>query len=335
MGWPAFQDYLNRIRNSRRNFALLAGLILCLDILLILFFPYPENTYFYTRDTGNWSQEDWAQDRELFWMPKDRFKPQLKQIENSKAKKMIWMFGGSILTPHLANTCFPEQLQNCHGDEYRVVNFGTGGYSSYQSLILLERMLKKGKPELVICSNAYNDRSLAPATDRQMILRNNMWSTAAMFYLRKSRIVSLWWRILENLTGTYEFTPDDRSKFVRRAEPDEYEGNLAQMVRITSEKGIPLLFVTQASSDKAQAKTIAPYFARMKQQATTNPHVSFLDVRPEFEQVFNESYGEVPESYVGIKSNLLFVDLCHYNDRGHKIVGRKVCEFIRNSVPTF
>lgn len=322
-------DIPGRVQRNWKNLVMLVGMIPCLDILLIVFFPYPENSYFYTRDTGNWSQKEWAQDRELFWMPRDGFKSQVKQIENSKTKKMIWIFGGSILTAHQTSTNFPEQLEQCLGESYLVVNFGTGGYSSYQSLTLLKRMLKKAKPDIVICSNGYNDKSPAPATDRQMALRNNRWSTIAMFYLRKSRLVSLWWRILENLTGMYEYTPDDRSKFVRRAEPDHFESNLAQMVRLTSKQGIPLLFVSQASSDRALAKTIAPYFELMEMQAASNPHVYFLDIRTEFEHVFNETIGEVPKTYIDSQSNLLFVDLCHYNDRGHKIVGQKLCGFIK------
>ncbi len=308
---------------------MLAGAIVLLDFALAIFLPYPENTYFYSRENkGSWSQDNWAQDRELFWKPRDGFKSQKLKIKNSKEQKTIWIFGGSILTSHNTSTNFTKETQSCLGDQFRVINFGTGGYSSYQSMVLLRRMLNIGKPDIVVCCHGYNDQSLAPATDRQMALRNNRLSTRTMFYLRKSRLVSLWWKILENLFGIYEFTPEDRSEFVRREEPDQYESNLTAIMGEAKKKAIPLVFVSQASSDMALAKNIKPYFKIMERLAKQNTSVYFVDVRPNFQEVFDRISGGIPVTYSD-KSHLLFVDLCHYNEQGHKIVGNKLCEFFQ------
>jgi len=314
-----------RIWRNRFHFLVLAVAVLIADLGLRVVFPEPTSTYFFARGKGLW-----AEDRELFWVPHDRFEDQLETMEKTASDRLVLGFGGSVVTDDKASTNFLRLLGDCLGDPFVVANFGTGGYTSHQSLILFKRMVELKKPRFAVVCHGFNDMSNAPASDARMAERNARFSTNVLYYLTKSKIVAVFRRVLWKARGYDPYDEKNFEHFERRVQVPEFKANLDGFARVAREKEFPLVLVSQANPDRAIVDALTPYFAEMERVAKSNPHVYYLDVKPTILGMYEEKFGGIPEHIQSGVSRYLYMDLCHLNDRGHHIVADLLCDFVKD-----
>jgi len=84
----------------------------------------------------------------------------LQNYSQTNNKPEIWVFGDSFVNGQSLNDnqTFPWALQEKF-PQYRIVNYGVGGYSTVQSLFQFKEALKKKKPALVIlCYSDFLDQ---------------------------------------------------------------------------------------------------------------------------------------------------------------------------------
>lgn len=311
------------LRRYWRSISLLIALLIALELILRVLFPQPVHTYFY-----GLAGEKWIDDPELFWIPPDRHEHPISLAKATNPERLIYAFGGSILTNHLAGTNFLTELQKCLGRDYAVANFATGGYSSYQSLALFQRMLAKKTPRIVIASHGYNDRSLGIDADTAMAKRNQRAAVRLLFLLSHAKIVQVWRRLMWKVMGYDPYKVNPSSPGLKnRVSFAEYSKNLEKYVHLCKKHGSYLVFVSQAFPDQAVLDSTDPYFVKMKEIAGQHDHVYFLDIRPTIIRQYQQHGGGLSANWYGEKS-LLFNDQCHYNDRGHRLVGKLLCDFL-------
>lgn len=318
-------SFRQRFKRNRRFFLILIGLFLLVEFILSQVGIRPEYTYFYTKsDSGFWNE-----DPELFWIDSENIQSNLKQINGISSDKLIYCFGGSIVRGDFADTNFCREAEYCLPDGYKVVNFATSGYTSHQSLILFERMLKEKRPGLTIVCHGWNDVSNGPASDIQMALRNSRLSTKALYLASRSRLVQLWRRLMRKTIMPDPYSEDTIPSWVRRVETDQFRINLSRFRGLAMENDVRLLFMSQGVPGTQDGKWLEPYFNIMQDAAKNSETVRYLDVQPFLAGLSMEKFGAVPTDSGTREAGYLYIDLCHLNEFAHKQVGRRLCDFIK------
>lgn len=313
-----------KVSRYKRSLLLLLAAFILVELVLHLLMPYPEFSYFYTNETSYWDE-----DPELFWVQRGSFAQEKHEMKKRLSQSLVYTFGGSILTSHGADTNFPDVLGHCLGDDFSVINFGTGGYTSHQSLILYRRMIQYKKPGVVVFCHGFNDMGNAPASDIEMAGRNAKISTHVLYYLSKSRLVSLWRKLLRPALGNNPYQAVNKSDYVVRVPVNEFRENLKQVIFESGETDFPLVFLSQASPDRAMAKQLNDYFTVMEDLAKLYSNVYYLDIREVFNRKYQQEVGGQPMYFDQKTSKLLFVDLCHLNNEGHKLAAQLLCDFLK------
>lgn len=324
MGGKIKSFYL-RFRKNRKHLLILVGIIVFIDLVLRIPYPVPEYTYFHAHEPSFWGE-----DPELLWIDAKMVPLLTKRIRKERSERLIYLFGGSIPTSHRTQINFPTVLQHKLGDSAAVINFATGGYTSFQSLGLYKRIIKEKHPATVIVCHATNDSANGPLSDAQMAKRNERFGTKVLYYLSKSRIISLMRRMTKRAVNYGEYDPyssDMHEGFFRRVDIDEHRKNMEQFARIAREGGSDLVFLTQGNVAKSEIRNLENYFAIQKEVADAYSWVYYLDVRPEVTKVVEKELGALPE-YYSDKFSSLFVDWCHLSDEGHRFIGAMLYEFL-------
>lgn len=253
----------------------------------------------------------------------------MKLIKDSGSDKLVYCFGGSIVRGDFASTNFCKELEKCLPDGYQVVNFATSGYTSHQSIILFERVLKTKKPILTIVSHGWNDVTNGPASDIQMAHRNSRLDTKVLYFLSHSRLVQILRRTLRT-----HFMPDPYSittipNWERRVETDQFHINLGKFMALAIKNNFHLLFMSQGMPEAAVGKSLEPYFEIMVRASLSSKKVHYLDVRPFLDDLSIAKFGATPANCGSAEAAYLFLDLCHLNDFAHEQVGRVLCDYLK------
>ncbi|MCZ7584423.1 MAG: GDSL-type esterase/lipase family protein [Deltaproteobacteria bacterium] len=296
------------------------------EFVLRVVFPEPLFTYFYGP-----SDKVWDEDRELFWTPKDHYASQWTQIENLPADRLAYGLGGSIVMAHHVDEPFYMIAQKCLRGSPAIVNFGTHGFTTHQSLVMLKRALARKKPRLVLVSHGFNDLANAPASDRAMAERNARAATRLLHFMSGSKIFESLRRAVRAATGFDPYGKSDEFNVTRRVPIGAYGANLRAMVRLTADNGIPLVLISQANPDAAIVASLEPYFAVMERVAEAHKNVYYLDVRPEIIGRYTAEFGGLPPHLDDKISPYLYLpgDPCHLNADGHRVVGELLCKFLK------
>lgn len=312
----------------RRSIFILLGLVALLEIVLRLLLPLPVPTYYY-----GLAGEIWDEDPELFWIPRRHYADEIRRLREADPARLVYAFGGSILTNHRADTNFPDELVRLLPESYTVVNFATGGYSSYQTLVNYQRMRALRVPALVLAGFGYNDRDVAKASDVDMALHNQRFSVKTLRFLSRSKIVQVWRRLLWQATGydPYAMNPS-HPDFVRRVDLPNFNRNLRELADLTARDGTRLVLVAEANLDPAVRRDLDPYFAAMEKLAAERPHVYFFDPRPVVFGRYLEKLGAIPGYPTERPETLLLhVDACHYNNEGHRLIAGALAAFLKEN----
>jgi lysophospholipase L1-like esterase len=232
------------------------------------------------------------------------------------------------------NKTYPAQLQSllskhCSGNTIiEVINAGVPGYSSFQGLQYLRKIIGEIDPDLVTIYFGRNDRRLMPPEwqgrqDCEQAAHRGIISSI-QGYLKHLKIYQLnGWIVLtlRNLfpensdTETEEHLQPDESPLEdtrMRVSADDYADNIRKMVRLTEDAGAtPFLLTTPVNPH-----TIGNYNDVLKRTAVElDAHL--LDIAADFEAKGVSAY--------------LFDD-CHPNPEGNRLIAEKIYNQISRMV---
>ena len=136
-----------------------------------------------------------------------------------------------------------ELIDICPGVE--CLNFAMAGYTSYQGRILLESVLPRLDPDLVVASFGWNDRWLAYGeVDEKKIIRPPASSVARAF----GQVYSRWRALQLARKALAPLLGDAKLLDLQRVPPESFKDNLVRIGRMCSERKIPVIFATEPSS---------------------------------------------------------------------------------------
>ncbi len=173
------------------------------------------------------------------------------KFSNSTKKKILFVgdsntFGNDspvdAIFPSLVDSLLPDAVS---------FNLGSPGYSSYQGKILLERMLTKLRPNVVVISFNYNDRRYvlhpSDADSKETFQRNYELARRQELIAMLER--SYAFRAVRAAVRAFGLISEERilpvhvDSLVARVSPEHYRSNLTEMVIAAQQKGIPVLFL--------------------------------------------------------------------------------------------
>ncbi|MEO8166964.1 MAG: SGNH/GDSL hydrolase family protein, partial [bacterium] len=173
------------------------------------------------------------------------------KFSDSTKKKILFVgdsntFGNDspvdAIFPSLVDSLLPDAVS---------FNLGSPGYSSYQGKILLERMLPKLRPDVVVISFNFNDRRYvlhpADADSKETFQRN--YDLARRQELIATLEKSYTFRAVRAAVRMFGVISEERilpvrvDSLVARVSPEQYRSNLTAMVIAAQRKEIPVLFL--------------------------------------------------------------------------------------------
>ena len=273
--------------------------------------------------------KQYAEDRELFWVHKTNYESMPNLIREAHSKHVVFVFGGSIAVG-LAETM--QTALRADGLSIDCMNLGCGGYTSYQSLILLKRFLSVRIPEAALVCNGYNDSRPAFMDYRAQAELNGRFSRRALFMMNKSRLFTLYRRfLLKTFAGN---SIKDMKPTAQCVPLDQYKDNLREFAKTAKAKGAIPIMVTQAMPNRADELILVPYFQAMEEVAGQTG-AAFVDVRPAFAKAMADAGLSQVESYdneaefLKAASSLWGDSACHPSVAGYALMGREVMKVMK------
>lgn len=222
---------------------------------------------------------------------------------------------------------FREALQRCHTVE--VITAAASGWTSTHERILIENRLTELEPDLVISLSGHNDAFFGSFD------KNILWSRGFQddyYFLLTNSLLSC--------NFDLAFPPDEPGKepgvdaevMARRLlhnvrlaqaalEPTGacYVWALQPILAATRK---PLTSREQAMAKRAGQDRLLPVYARMREILSTfeSAGFAFLDLTDVFDHLDRQTD--------------VFVDGCHFGDRGHDLIARALADRILASTPT-
>jgi lysophospholipase L1-like esterase len=255
----------------------------------------------YKRFGANYEAEDieyYDKDAELFW----KFKPNqvirswwvpkahinslgLRGDEIGKEnKKAIYVlcvgdsgiFGWAVNDSQTFPSVLEQELKKKFTTEnIKVINAGVPAYSSYQGVILLERLLKHIKPKIVIFAFGRNDHNdTVYMTDKQRKrlpaiitnLHSLLLNTRAYqwFYMQTTMYMLIYKRD--------QFYGGQNRKQTVRVPLADFEINIRKAAEISRDNGATLYLITRAQ--------MPAYTEIMRNLSKKIAHIKFIDLKP-------------------------------------------------------
>jgi lysophospholipase L1-like esterase len=229
------------------------------------------------------------EDPDLFWVPRDADLPgHLAEIAAYRGKNLVVTLGGSVVASHPSNPGFVERaLERATAAGYAVrgVNLAQGGYTTHHSRVLLDRVLATGRaPDLVVLCNGVNDMAGAVGvTHKENARRNHSLARRVLFALNRSRLFALYRDRLLSLRS--RATPPEAPAFVPAVPLADFEANVEAIAQRLEAAGRPLVLVSEPRALRASDRDLAPYGDVLARVAARRARVTFVDLRPRFEEL--------------------------------------------------
>jgi|GEM_PF-3287859 len=157
----------------------------------------------------------------------------------------------------------------------KVINAGVPGYSSYQGVILLERLLKHIRPKIIIFAFGRNDHNdTVYITDTQ---RRHLPAIAADFnsFLLNTRVYQWFYMRVTLYMFRHKhdrfFGGQDKKNIVR-VPLEDFEANLIKAAEISKNSGAILYLIPRAQ--------VPAYAEIMRELAKKNDNVKFVGLEP-------------------------------------------------------
>ncbi len=202
------------------------------------------------------------------------------------------------------------------GTRYSVTNAGVWGYSSYQGLQQLKKILAY-EPDMVTISFGSNDAMLVTVPDTQFT------STFFESIIGKTRVGQAVIQLYGNIeAGGQEI---DEGALVRRVSLEQYRDNLREIARICKTNGIECVFLTRPfigdcedhERPKLWWKHFAPRYVDATIEAGRENDVMVVDIHSHFKD-----------------SEDLFADESHFTTLGHSLAAEFIYGRIKPLLPS-
>lgn len=244
------------------------------------------------------------------------------KVEKNKDTYRIVVLGDSIsfglgvdlhqTFPYLLQTYLSERTKN-HQSKVEIINAAVPGYSSYQLVLLTEQLMSHYSPDfMIIVPGFHNDfvSTAGPGDKHFFGSRKSNWLKSC---LRKTNS----YIVLRNLIVTLKSCHDAKDSQNRlRVTPDEYYGNLKQIISLCNKKGIGIVIVK-------------PFYSKIRQIEAP----SCLKYSHKTISVCKEL--SVPSIEIDKQveafspSDLYLHDLIHLNPLGHFLMAQEIAHYFR------
>lgn len=215
--------------------SVLFALILAELILRLIGFSfrtYPETIEFGSPDPVA-IETDFKPDEDLFWVQKNY---EDKLISALEQKPELVFMGCSCTDWGKYDQFFVELVEARQGSSPDYSNFAVAGWSSYQGLQQLKRDIVRIKPEIVTIFFGWNDHWIGFGIEDKEVPKTNS-------FLEEIRLVQL--------VKKSTMAAKAGNEKPNRVSPEDFEYNLAEMVRIARENNIiPVLLTAPSAHQK-------------------------------------------------------------------------------------
>lgn len=244
---------------------------------------------------------------------------------------------------------YPAQLQsilnarNNGGRNYRVINGGCAGFTSFQALRFMERWVPRLKPNLIVYSIGYNDSTLALKPDKDADYHKD-----AMAWLRGAFCSSNTFSLINQIAVLNTKLVGKQKKAERtsiRVSPLDYENNLKRSVQIARDSDIALIFcpITVVPPYIDVMSKVAKEYSMPVVQAEDSLWRAFIaiyDGATEYHGVPWDYRGEIDTSWLSygemgeLRSSLMrikpyvFDDSVHPNPIGYRAIAEDLATVI-------
>jgi lysophospholipase L1-like esterase len=216
---------------------------------------------------------------------------------------------------------FPALVATLSSDHIRSLNLAAPGYSTIQSLKVLEAVLPRERPELVVVASLWSDANFDTFVDGEVLAK--MDSSSYRFFYETNRFLanSAIWRFLLRSAGKLtpvsvgwgtRLSPNVSGR--RRVDINDYASNLERMCELAQGNGAEVLFVILAN----QRDLLAP--------GDTAPWHPYRQVMEETAQRLGYPILRLPDELrsTGLKVGTLFLDEMHPSRVGHEVIAQTV-----------
>jgi lysophospholipase L1-like esterase len=225
--------------------------------------------------------------------------------------------------------------------DLEVRNLGVPGYSSFQGLVLLERVALDLEPDALLFSFGSNDRTPTGVSDREVYARREKSLGALQAVVHRSRGYETgvaWWNALRGAAAAAAERLERKGREnVSRA---EFAENLHRAAALARERNLPLAFVSNCLD--REGLRVMGQVAREVGAPFVNGHAAMVRRIPELrggallpEQVAQTRriYGDGVLDASGSVGWVLLPDRCHPNRVGHALIGEAVADVVEAWLP--
>lgn len=296
---------------------------------------YPAAVQFGWPDPATMEQR-YQLDRDLLWVPKDY-----------GATLERWS-GRRPTVAHLGDSCtefgrYDEYLEALvenrgpalPGRGYSFVNLGVGGWSSYQGLVQMRRDVVRIRPDIATIYFGWNDhwRSYG-VEDRDMgaFLRS---TPGWMITLSRFRLAQL---VMQARLARHRRAVEAEAQSPERVSLQDFESNLASMVRIARESGIVPVLLTAPTSHQVgrePAYLVPRWLYDLNRLVPL--HLEYVEVVREVSREHDvhlvDLHAEFASMDVAERDGYFNEDGIHLNDRGNEKIAEILYDhFLRHDL---
>jgi lysophospholipase L1-like esterase len=244
---------------------------------------------------------------------------------------------------------YPAQLQSiliarCSGESnYRVINGGCPGFTSFQAVRFMERWVPRLKPDLITYSIGFNDSTLAYKADKDADYHKEAMAWLQHAFCSSNTFLLINYLAVLNIKLVGKSKMADRTSI--RVGPLDYESNLIQAVQIARDNGAEIIFcpITVVSPYmEVMCKVAKEYSVPLVQTEDSlwRAFITIYDGADEYHGVKLDYYGEIDTSFLSynemgeFKSSTMrtkpyvFADSIHPNPIGYRAIAEDLAKVI-------
>jgi hypothetical protein len=220
---------------------------------------------------------------------------------------------------------FSALLNDSLGPTIEVINGGVPGYSTFQTLNLLELRGWNLAPDLLVIANLWSDNNFDSFVDKELISArsafDSSWAAPAATLLHKSALYR-WmdWKIrlaprAEEVKKVGWMLGRGSAGGHRRVEVNDYAENLHTMVQRAQTHGSKVMFLALANTVDLGVETEGahawPLYREVMEDVALQVGAPFVAIQPALEES-------------GVPVSDLFIDEMHPSPAGHAIIATTV-----------
>ena len=206
----------------------------------------------------------------------------------------------------------------------------SGGYSTVQSLVWLERVGTQLEPDWIVIGNLWSDQSIVGFQDKDLVRDYSVYRSSWQWsLLRLSRQSALFNRLRSLYIGDSKQEKRDiawqngwnqGATGSPRVPIDEYAQNIEALVALSQSLGAQVAFVGLAKQAEVEGAYdgLAIQYRAVLQEAAALANAPYIDAL----RVWQES---------GVSSQELFADFLHPSAKGHYLLGLALSQALGDS----